>query len=72
MTSELTATVNSDEFLTVPEVSKRYRMHSTSVSALCRAGEFPGAYRNGRGRGHWRIPLVDIHAYLARRSEQAA
>jgi predicted DNA-binding transcriptional regulator AlpA len=62
----------SDDFLTVPEVSKRYRMHPTSVSGLCRSGEFPGAYRNGKGRGHWRIPEVEIKAYVRRRSQRAA
>lgn len=72
MTPELTAIGDSDEFLTVPEVSKRYRMHSTSVSGLCRAGELPGAYRNGKGRGHWRIPVAAINAYVAKRSQQAA
>lgn len=51
------------EVLTVPEVAADLRLDATTVSKMCRTGEFPGAFRTGNGRGRWRIPAADLSAH---------
>lgn len=51
------------DVLTVPEVATDLRLDETTVSKMCRTGEFPNAFRTGNGRGRWRIPVADLLAH---------
>lgn len=66
----------TDSLLTVPEVATALRLDETTVSKMCRNGEW-GAFRVGVGRGRWRIPADRVEAYKNRTAtgqlaEQAA
>jgi len=60
----------------IQEVAKRLGVSVSTVRALLRAGEFPGAYKAGRGlNSHYRVPSVDLAAFIERHrptSRQAA
>lgn len=58
-----------ERVLTTREVAELERVSAQSVSQLCAAGEFPGAYRSPGKRGRWRIPES---AVLERRKRLAA
>jgi hypothetical protein len=40
----------------VAEAAERYGVSRAAITARCRSGSFPGAYK---ARGQWRIPLTD-------------
>lgn len=64
MEQQVTRSVEPDDVMTVPEVARAMRLHVTTVTSMCRNGQF-GAYRVGNGRGRWRIPVGGYKAHIA-------
>ena len=54
--------------LKVKEVAERLGLHPETVRTMARSGDFPGAYKTGRGNqsNHIRIPFADVQAYRAK------
>lgn len=41
-----------------------------NVQRMCRRGDFPGAFRTGKVRGHWKIPRSGLDAYVEHRQRE--
>ena len=54
--------------LKVKEVADLLGLHPDTVRTMSRAGEFPNAYKTGRGgqSNHIRIPEADVEAFRKR------
>jgi excisionase family DNA binding protein len=52
----------------VREVAEHLGLHPETVRTMARSGDFPGAYKTGRGNqsNHIRIPWADVEAYRAK------
>lgn len=64
-------TVVDERVLTVKDVDQVEGVSAWSISQACARGDFPGAYKSGKGakRGSpWRIPESAIAAYRAART----
>lgn len=51
--------------LKISEVAEALGMHQETVRTMTRSGDFPNAYKTGRGgqSNHIRIPWADVDAY---------
>jgi excisionase family DNA binding protein len=54
--------------LKVSEVADSLGLHPETVRTMTRSGDFPNAYKTGRGgqSNHIRIPWADVEAYRAK------
>lgn len=52
-----------ERVFTTAEVAEMLRLSVFTVQRACLRGEFPGAFRTGDTRGHWRIPLSALTGY---------
>jgi excisionase family DNA binding protein len=50
---------------TVKQVAEALGLHPETVRTMTRSGDFPNAYKTGRGNqsNHIRIPWADVEAY---------
>lgn len=55
------------------EVANMLGLHPNTVRTMARSGEFPNAYKTGRGgqSNHIRIPWADVESYRRRRPRVA-
>ena len=59
------------EYLTPPELAKRWRVDAAKVLQLIAAGEIPGAFdvsSPGSRRARWRIPMSAVVAFESARA----
>jgi predicted DNA-binding transcriptional regulator AlpA len=71
MQMELTMVMEEEEILTAAQVSKRLGVTQASISKWCQLGYFPHAFRiNPMTRSPWRIPKVDVDAFIEKRRKQ--
>ena len=51
--------------LKVSEVAEQLGLHPETVRSMTRGGDFPNAYKTGKGKqsNHIRIPLADVEDY---------
>ncbi|WP_082039141.1 helix-turn-helix domain-containing protein [Meiothermus taiwanensis] len=47
----------NSEFITTGKAAKILGVANSTVTEMCKRGEFPGAYRPGKW---WRIPLAEV------------
>ena len=61
---------NSVTVYKVAELARMWRVTERTIQLYIEAGEFPNAYKVGRGRGsHWRIPAADVRAFIQRQQK---
>jgi len=65
-------TVALEPVYTAAEVATIERLHPSTVSQACKAGQFPGAYQTGQVGGEWRIPESAVVAYRESKTQRPA
>jgi excisionase family DNA binding protein len=60
-----TGTTGREPDKTVRQVADALGLHPETVRIMARSGDFPNAYKTGRGNqsNHIRIPWADVEAY---------
>jgi len=58
----------NEKFITSGKAAKILGVAASTVTAMCKRGEFPGAYRPGKW---WRIPLAEVQQKRQPRKPEA-
>ena len=49
-----------DEYLTIQEAAKLFKMHERTLARLCKQGKIKGAIQIGGFKSEWRIPTPNF------------
>ena len=61
-----------NKVLDIREVAGRLQVSINTVRGYINRGEFPGAFKTGRGiNSHWRIPEQDVDKFVERLRQAA-